>query len=283
MTTINTFPINAITCEENKLVTTSLKIAEAFGKRHTHILEKIKNLECSKEFISANFSADTAVIGLGGNRERKSPFYQITKDGFMFLVMGFTGKKAAQIKEAYITAFNTMAEKLNKLQYGTLSPAQQRQIQQKVGILAHSYPSEQRPSVYNRVYGKLKSIFGVAKYEQIPAHLFSQALSIIEQFDQAYASPEKSPAIEHTQIDLPESSLLESYKMTTFNYGSTLLPTPMSALLNQLMLAEESKTPVLVTNVRTAARDLDGLLGLLQQYDILFKQIHNLSEPSKQV
>ena len=30
------------------------------------------------------------------------------KDGFMFLVMGFTGKKAAQVKEAFINAFNAM-------------------------------------------------------------------------------------------------------------------------------------------------------------------------------
>ncbi|WP_141097260.1 Rha family transcriptional regulator, partial [Vibrio parahaemolyticus] len=42
------------------------------------------------------------------------PFYQMTKDGFMYLVMGFTGKKAAIIKEAYINAFNLMAEKLTK-------------------------------------------------------------------------------------------------------------------------------------------------------------------------
>lgn len=36
----------------------------------------------------------------------------MTKDGFIFLVMGFTGHKAAAIKEAYINAFNIMAEQL---------------------------------------------------------------------------------------------------------------------------------------------------------------------------
>ncbi|MCZ4253456.1 Rha family transcriptional regulator [Pseudoalteromonas shioyasakiensis] len=280
MTTVNTIPTNAITCEESKLVTTSLKVAEAFGKRHSHVLEKIKNLDCSKAFRSANFSAHPHKNEQNGETYTA---WHLTKDGFMFLVMGFTGKKAAAIKEAYITAFNIMAEKLNNLQYGTLSPAQQRQIQQKVGSLAHSYPSEQRPGIYNRVYGKLKTTFGVAKYEQIPAHLFSQALILIEQFNLNKPTTETVPAIEHQHIDLAESSVLQSYKMTAFNYGSTLLPTPMAALLNQLMLAEENKTPVLVTNVRTAARDLDGLLGLLQQYDMIFKQIHSLSEPSKHV
>lgn len=281
--TIQTLPTNAITCEESKLVTTSLKVADAFGKLHKDVLKKVESLDCSPEFTSANFCAHVEIIQAGAVK-RESKVYQITKDGFMFLVMGFTGKKAATIKEAYITAFNAMADKLNTLQYGTLSPAQQRQIQQKVGTLAHSYPSEQRPSIYNRVYGKLKTTFAVAKYEQIPAHLFSQALTVIEQFNLTKpAAPEKQPALEHQQIDLPESSVLQSYKMTAFNYGSTLLPTPMAALLNQLMLAENNKSPVLVTNVHTAARDLDGLLGLLQQYDLLFKQIHHLSEPSKRV
>lgn len=37
----------------------------------------------------------------------------MTKDGFIFLVMGFTGKKAAQFKEAYINAFNQMEKELN--------------------------------------------------------------------------------------------------------------------------------------------------------------------------
>ncbi|WP_434801549.1 Rha family transcriptional regulator [Serratia symbiotica] len=39
---------------------------------------------------------------------RKLPCYQITRDGFAFLTMGFTGQRAAQFKEAYITAFNQM-------------------------------------------------------------------------------------------------------------------------------------------------------------------------------
>jgi hypothetical protein len=42
--------------------------------------------------------------------------YEMTKDGFIFLVMGYTGAKAAQIKEAYIHAFNHMADILYKQQ-----------------------------------------------------------------------------------------------------------------------------------------------------------------------
>ena len=47
----------------------------------------------------------------------KRQMYNVTKDGFMFLVMGFTGKQAAAIKEAYINAFNQMADTLQSSQH----------------------------------------------------------------------------------------------------------------------------------------------------------------------
>ena len=34
--------------------------------------------------------------------------YELTRDGFSFLVMGFTGKNAARFKEDYIRAFKPM-------------------------------------------------------------------------------------------------------------------------------------------------------------------------------
>ena len=34
--------------------------------------------------------------------------YLMNRDGFMFVVMGFTGEKAAQLKWNYIQAFNAM-------------------------------------------------------------------------------------------------------------------------------------------------------------------------------
>ena len=40
---------------------------------------------------------------------------EMTKDGFSFLCMGFTGKKAAKFKEDYIEEFNRMADSLNSI------------------------------------------------------------------------------------------------------------------------------------------------------------------------
>lgn len=87
-----------VSINHSQPVTTSLIVAETFNKRHTHVLDKINSLDCSSDFASANFSAHAEKIKAGAVF-RNSKVYTITKDGFMFLVMGFTGKKAAAIKE----------------------------------------------------------------------------------------------------------------------------------------------------------------------------------------
>ncbi|WP_409249238.1 Rha family transcriptional regulator [Enterobacter hormaechei] len=100
--------------KNGRLVTTSQAIADYFDKQHKHVLAKIDALDCSPEFSSANFSADVQNVEVGNGAERESRCYLITKDGFMFLVMGFTGKKAARLKEAYISRFNAMEAELHK-------------------------------------------------------------------------------------------------------------------------------------------------------------------------
>lgn len=100
--------------KDGRLVTTSQAVADYFDKQHKHVLAKIDTLDCSPEFTSANFSADVQTVEIGNGAERESRCYLITKDGFMFLVMGFTGKKAARLKEAYIEKFNAMEEELHK-------------------------------------------------------------------------------------------------------------------------------------------------------------------------
>lgn len=98
--------------------TTSRDIAETFGKRHDHVLRCIKRLECSPEFRDPNFGAATYIDAQGKPRTQ----YHITKDGFAFLCMGFTGQKAAQWKERYITHFNRMADKLAQRQARKAAP-----------------------------------------------------------------------------------------------------------------------------------------------------------------
>ncbi|HIF9164261.1 TPA: Rha family transcriptional regulator [Photobacterium damselae] len=96
---------------DNHLVTNSIIVSRHFNRQHKNIIQKIETLDCSENFTLANFSAHARPISAGAV-VRDSKYYQMTKDGFMFLVMGFTGKRAATIKEAYINAFNLMAKKI---------------------------------------------------------------------------------------------------------------------------------------------------------------------------
>jgi Rha family phage regulatory protein len=100
--------------KDGRLVTTSQSVADSFDKQHKGVLRKIDMLGCSPEFSSANFSADVQTVEVGNGAEHESRGYLITKDGFMFLVMGFTGKKTTRLKEAYIAKFNAMEAEIHK-------------------------------------------------------------------------------------------------------------------------------------------------------------------------
>ena len=104
--------LSLVAVENEHAVTTSLRVAEVFGKQHKDVLRAVKSLDCSEEFHKRNFELMQKSIKIGNGAERKSPMYYITRDGFMFLVMGFTGKTAAKWKEAYIKAFNEMEAKI---------------------------------------------------------------------------------------------------------------------------------------------------------------------------
>ncbi|HGF2046249.1 TPA: Rha family transcriptional regulator [Escherichia coli] len=99
-----------VTIENGRAVTTSVAVAEFFHKLHKNVIQKIEALECSDEFTELNFQPSKYTDTTG----RKLPMYQITKNGFVFLVMGFTGKKAAAFKEAYIAEFDRMEKELRQ-------------------------------------------------------------------------------------------------------------------------------------------------------------------------
>lgn len=113
-------------CEvkRSQVVTTSLRVAEIFNKKHFHVLRTIKDLDCSPEFRETNFGF-SEIPYQNGNIKKMLPMYYITRDGFVFLVMGFTGKTAAKFKEAYINAFNVMEERLRRQQ------EEERRLKQK--------------------------------------------------------------------------------------------------------------------------------------------------------
>lgn len=95
-------------------VTTSYLVAETFGKKHQHVLRDIDNLECSEGLRASNFGLSFKIRELPNGGSKEERFYYIGKDGFTFLAMGYTGKKAAEFKEKYIAAFNAMEQTIKQ-------------------------------------------------------------------------------------------------------------------------------------------------------------------------
>lgn len=103
---MNIVPQDFVTVASTGVMTDSRTVAKHFKKRHADVLRAAGKVECSAEFNERNFAS----IDYIDSRGRAKREVRMTKDGFMFLVMGFTGREAARIKEAFIAAFNRMAE-----------------------------------------------------------------------------------------------------------------------------------------------------------------------------
>ena len=93
--------------------TTSLEVAKFFSKRHDNVLRDIDALlsQLPENSLQLNFEEtyQEQETPLGVKQVRMFILY---RDGFMLLVMGYTGKKALAMKLAYIEAFNRMEEEL---------------------------------------------------------------------------------------------------------------------------------------------------------------------------
>ncbi|MCI2172022.1 Rha family transcriptional regulator [Schleiferilactobacillus perolens] len=107
---------------DKQAVTSSLRVAEVFGKDHKHVLETINNLAAEKS--AAKFFSE----GTYENRGKEYPMYYMTRDGFTLLAMGFTGKEALKFKIQYIQAFDSMEATLKRLPVRKLDPVQQAQL-----------------------------------------------------------------------------------------------------------------------------------------------------------
>ncbi len=94
----------------------SRSVAALFEKEHKNVLRDIAKIiepesGLSEEFTRLNFELSKYKDSTG----RKLPCYQMTRDGFTILVMGYTGEKAMRFKELYIKRFNEMEALIKQL------------------------------------------------------------------------------------------------------------------------------------------------------------------------
>lgn len=104
--------------------TTSLLVAETFGKMHKNVIQDIESLlvkaenlaltenqQVSEMFFKTEYETP---LNNGTDAVKKNPMYFMNKDGFTLLVMGYTGHKAMEFKLKYINAFNKMEAQLKQ-------------------------------------------------------------------------------------------------------------------------------------------------------------------------
>lgn len=114
-----------------KLVTTSLKVAEKFGKEHRHVLTAIDEIVKGYAENSADLFEEAEYIHPQNNQSYR--MYIMNEDGFSLVVMGFTGKKAMKFKMDYVNEFRRMRETIEKQSFRPLS--QLEILQQSTQIL----------------------------------------------------------------------------------------------------------------------------------------------------
>ena len=90
--------------DERETFVWSTRIAKEFGKKHENVMKAIDNLECSNKFKKEHFTIAVCASNRSGH------CYCMTYGGYVFLVGGFTGKKASKSKEKFIVAFSVVTD-----------------------------------------------------------------------------------------------------------------------------------------------------------------------------
>lgn len=159
--------------QKGQLVVTSREVASNFNKRHDNVLSKVKTIinnwdentdlknKVSKYFIESNYEDDSG---------RQCLEYLLTRDGFSFLVMGFTGSKADSWKVKYIEAFNKMERAILNNQSITefkveLESKVNEMVQAKINEIEKKCSSYYRPSAFEKsnISHYIKGRLGIQK------------------------------------------------------------------------------------------------------------------------
>lgn len=132
---------NLVFKHNNTPCTSSRMVAQRFGKRHSDVIRAINNVEVSSNFRENNFMLTQICVDMPNGGTRTEHEYVMTKNGFVFLVMGFTGREAAKFKEAYIGAFDAMEAELTRQKGAALMYATAELIEQldKAATVVGSY------------------------------------------------------------------------------------------------------------------------------------------------
>ena len=189
----------------------SLMVAKYFDKSHNHVLRDIQNLDCSDAFRLSNFGQSLYINEQG----KRQPCICMTRDGFMFLAMGYRGKKAAAIKEAYIKRFNEMEMFIRTL----VETRQEFPLLTDNIKLIHEKP---KPYHFSDVYKR--QAHGLKAGESIRPYLTEKQISVLDTLQKVdigllLAMPDFNQRKRQLQWYLAQTSNTENYRKEAANAG----------------------------------------------------------------
>lgn len=200
----------SVSLHAGRPATTSLEVANFFGKRHDNICRDIRGLieSTPENFRALNFEETFRTIPGPNNSERQETYFILYRDGFMLLVMGYTGKKALAMKLAYIEAFNRMEEELARqkeaarnitqdivdfpgsLSITPSSVADRKPLRALVGSWA-----QVSGLPFAACWNQLKAAFNLANIKELPQEWIPDAIDWVQKRIDALPAPAPATAL----------------------------------------------------------------------------------------
>lgn len=251
-------PSPSVSLHSGRPATTSLEVAKFFGKRHTDVLRDVNNFSanCPEEFSQRNFAS----AEYSDEQGKPRPMFILYRDGFMLLVMGYTGKKALGMKLAYIEAFNRMEAELAARQQTALSaalgpdaalPLSTTEDRKPLRALVGSW-AKLANAPFDACWNQLKAAFQLANIKELPQAWLPDALAWVQEKIDALPAP------------LPSGDRPPLYRDGAFHLPSPNprhIPGPREAALMALWKDWGHRARELERQFRELSREVDACRG----------------------
>jgi Rha family phage regulatory protein len=133
-----------VTARDGEVFANSRDVAEFFEKNHRDVTRAITNLLSQEPDLALrNFTQGVYTLPETGAQEHR--MFDMTRDGFALLAMGFTGAKALKWKLRYIEAFNVMEAELRSKP--AAAPMTREQILAQAFMIADETIKEQAKEI----------------------------------------------------------------------------------------------------------------------------------------
>lgn len=197
---INNIEVNLVS-RDGSIFANTLEVSDVFEKRHTDVIRKLHGLS---DRAKRNFA-----LKYYKSNGKDFQMYEMNRDGFMLLAMGFTGAEAENWKLDLIDAFNEMERQIKEQKILTipeqiaiiangnqiiderltlleqtkrLEAWQERALIDAKNKKVYSFnPSdaENTSKLHRAVWSHFKKRFNLPRYNELPSVKFEDGLSFI--------------------------------------------------------------------------------------------------------